>query len=83
MHLPAEGVAQQFATELAENGIATFFQKVVSQARHAVDFASVRESRAGVDGASGEITFTSTSDGVKALQREEPNGSILWWHEEH
>ena len=70
LHLPAEGVAQQFAAELAEDGLTTLLQEVIPQAFQTVDSTSVGKVRAGVDGAAGEITLTAAADGIKALQRE-------------
>ena len=70
LHFPSEGVAQQFAAELAEDGLTTLLQEVFPQALQTVDLTSVGKVRAGVDGSAGEITLTAAADGIKALQRE-------------
>ena len=63
-----ERIAEEFAAELVEDGVASDFDEVVAEAFQAAEFGAVAEDGEGIDGSSGVILFPETSDGVEGFE---------------
>ena len=64
----AESIAEEFAAELVEDGVASDFDEVVAEAFQSAEFGAVAEDGEGIDGTSGVILFPETSDGVEGFE---------------
>jgi len=63
-----KSIAEEFAAELVEDGVASDFDEVVAEAFQSTEFGAVAEDGEGIDGSTGVILFPETSDGVEGFE---------------
>jgi hypothetical protein len=63
-----QGVPEQFATELPDEGIATLRQEVIAQAIESIEFRAIQHFRLGFNRPIRQIAIPMAADGVETLQ---------------